>query len=241
MKPVAVIQHTEVGAPGALSGILEGLGRGVQTIRIFRGDRIPHDPSGFAGIVLLGGSMGVHDDLPWIGTEIELVRAADRLGIPVAGHCLGSQMLAFALGGTVTRHPRPEIGWLPIVAEHHKVARQWWGDELAGRPIRTFQWHQDTFTPPAGAVNLASGAFCENQVCVANDMHLLVQSHLEITPELVHATFVKNQRQLARELKRGNPAAQAPEAMLADLPQKTKAINEILWRLYARWSRACRD
>jgi GMP synthase-like glutamine amidotransferase len=240
MKPIAVIQHTDVGAPGAITPILRNFDCEVHTFRIFRGDPIPHEAGDFAGIVLLGGSMGVHDPLPWIADELELVRAADRLGIPVAGHCLGSQMLAFALGGTVARHSRPEIGWWSIKSACSDAAREWWGD-VAGTSISTFQWHQDTFTPPPGALQLASGAFCENQAFVVNGRHLLVQSHLEITPELVEYTLQKNRGQLTHQLETGNPAAQPPEDMLRDLPRKTSAINKVLERLYRRWIRGCRD
>lgn len=44
MKPVAVFQHTEVGAPGT----------------------VPDDPGPSSGLVFMGGDMGVHDPLPWI-------------------------------------------------------------------------------------------------------------------------------------------------------------------------------
>jgi GMP synthase-like glutamine amidotransferase len=210
----------------------------VQTFRIFRGDPVPRYASDFAGIVLLGGSMGVHDRhrLTWINDELDLVRAADELGIPVAGHCLGSQMLAFALGGDVGRLEQPEIGWQPISTMEDEFAKQWW-IESAGQSLATFQWHQDTFTPPPGAVQIAKGPFCKNQVFVVRDKHLLVQSHLEITPELVRDTLEKNRAQLMRQLELGNPAVQPIDAMLHKLPQKTAAINRMLARLYERWAR----
>jgi len=240
MKPIAVIQHTEVGAPGAVAPILLKLGRELQTFRIFRGDPVPAHAEDFSGILLLGGSMGVLDPEPWIPQEIELVRAADRLGLPVAGHCLGSQMIAFALGGSVQRHTRPEIGWQQLHIEDSEAAREWLG-EHAGRRVTTFQWHQDTFIPGPGAVQLARSPFCENQAFVLRGRHLLVQSHLEITPELVEATLAKNRGQLLRQMELDNPAAQAPDAILADLPRRTAEIHQVLRCLYQRWVRGCRD
>jgi len=240
MKPVAIIQHTEVGAPGAIAPILLNLGRELRVIRVFRGDPIPPDAREFAGIVLLGGSMGVHDRLPWMEQEFELVREADRIGLPLAGHCLGSQVLAYALGGSVGRLDQPEIGWAPIRAEDHETARAWWGD-AAGHAVGTFQWHQDTFTPPSQAVRLASGPFCANQAFVVDDRHLLVQSHLEITPDLVQATLEKNRGQLLRQLELGNPAAEPVDSMLQELPERTRASNTVLARLYSRWVRGLQD
>lgn len=238
MKPIAVIQHTEVGAPGALKDILRDLGCETRSYRIFRGESLPRRAEDFSGMVLLGGSMGVHDPLDWIAEELDLVRAADRLGLPLAGHCLGSQMIAQALGGSVARHVRAEIGWTQVQADAGDVADQWWGD-LAGRSITTFQWHQDTFTPPQGAVRLASGAHCESQAFVVSDRHLLVQSHLEITPELVAATLEKNRAQLLRQLEIGNPAAQDPDAMLRATAEGTASANGALLRLYQRWVQGC--
>ena len=238
MKPVALIQHTEVGAPGALADILRELGCETQVFRVYLGDPIPNDAERFCGIVLLGGSMGVHDPLPWIADELDLVRSADRLGLPLAGHCLGSQMLAFALGGTVGRHVRAEIGWTRIQAAATEPAREWWG-EFAGGPITTFQWHQDTFTPPARAVPLATGEHCASQAFVIDQRHLLVQSHLEITPELVAATARKNGAQLQRQLAIGNPAVQPADAMLRASPAACVEANRALRRLYERWTQGC--
>lgn len=239
MKPIAILQHTEVGAPGALAGILRELGCETRTFRIFQGDAVPTSPQPFSGIVLLGGSMGVHDPLPWIADELALVRSADRLGLPLAGHCLGSQMLAFALGGKVARHVRAEIGWTQVQADDNDTARAWWG-ELAGRAITTFQWHQDTFTPPAGAVRLASGEHCESQAFVLHERHLLVQSHLEMTPQLVEATLQKNRKQLDRQLELGNPAVQCAEDMVRDCPAACREANRALGQLYRRWLQGLR-
>jgi GMP synthase-like glutamine amidotransferase len=240
MKPIAIIQHTDVGAPGAIGPILGSLGRATETFRLFRGDPIPEDASHYAGIVVLGGSMGVHDKLPWIPQELALLRAADRLGLPLAGHCLGSQMLAFALGGSVARHTRAEIGWQNIETRNDAIAQEWLG-AFAGRSVCTFQWHQDTFSAPAGADQLARGAHCDSQAFVVAGRHLLVQSHLEITPELVEATLEKNRAQLLRELDRGNRAAQPERDMLENLAGRTADANRVLARLYARWVRGCRD
>lgn len=57
----------------------------------------PGDPlAGVDGLVLIGGGH-VSPDSP----EIELVREADRRGLPMLGICRGSQVLAAAYGGTL--------------------------------------------------------------------------------------------------------------------------------------------
>ena len=64
----------------------------------------------------MGGPMSVNDDLPWIQTTLQLIRAADTAGVPVIGHCLGGQLMARAFGGTVTGNPVKEIGWGTVEA-----------------------------------------------------------------------------------------------------------------------------
>lgn len=237
MKPIAVFQHTEVGAPGAVLPILEALGREVVLVRIVDGEAVPADASAYGGLVFMGGYMSVHDPLPWIAQELALIRDADARGIPVAGHCLGSQLVALALGGAVNPHDRPEIGWCEINAETSDTAREWWGGH-SGQVLQTFQWHADTFEPPTGAVPLARGRHCANQAFVVRGRHLLVQSHLEMTPELVALSMARNGQQLARQNALGNPAASLFDDLLHDLPERTRRMHALLRQLYGRWCRA---
>ena len=234
MKPIAVFQHTEVGAPGTVIPILEALGREVRIVRILDGEAVPTDAAAFSGLVFMGGYMGVHDALPWIAQECALIRGADALGIPVAGHCLGSQLVAHALGGQVRAHTRPEIGWNQVSAIDNDATREWWGP-YAGCSLETFQWHGDTFDPPEGALQLASAPHCQNQAFVIHGRHLLVQSHLEMTPELVQLSLARNGAQLLKEFTNGNPAVRSMEETSERLLERTAAMYGILSQLYSRW------
>jgi GMP synthase-like glutamine amidotransferase len=233
-RPIAVFQHTEVGAPGAAVPILESLGGKVELIRIVDGEAVPPDASRFGGLVFMGGYMSAHDPLPWIASELALIRDADRQGIPVAGHCLGSQLIALALGGDVRTLERPEIGWCNITAESSGTAKEWWG-EHAGRALPAFQWHADTFEPPAGAVALARGVHCRNQAFVVNDIHLLIQPHLEMTPALVRLAVERNGHQMHRQNALANPATSDHGEVLRDLPRRTQQMHVLLRHLYSRW------
>ena len=236
MKPIAVFQHTEVGAPGTVVPILQSLGREVHIVRIVDGEPVPADASAFGGLVFMGGFMSANDPLPWIAQELALIRDAAAQGIPIAGHCLGSQLVARALGGSVHTHTRPEIGWNDIVTDDHALARDWWGD-AAGQTLETFQWHGDTFAPPPGAVRIATGVHCAAQAYVLDDRHLLVQSHLEMTPALVALSLERNGAQLLRQHAAGNPAVASMAATRQDLPVRTARMAGHLQRLYTRWCR----
>lgn len=102
-------------------------------------------------LIPLGSRWSLYDTAnigTWIDDELELVREADRRGIPVLGVCFGGQLLAAALGGTVQPAGSAEIGWIEI-------------DPVPGTdlPFSTgpwFQWHLDVFTPPPDATPLAT-------------------------------------------------------------------------------------
>ena len=106
MKPVAILQHSAPGEPGHVLECLRGRGLATRIIRIDQGQAVPGSPADFSGLVL----MGANDSLPWIADELNLIRAADAAGIPVAGHCLEAQLMARACGGTLLPNAIPEHG-----------------------------------------------------------------------------------------------------------------------------------
>jgi GMP synthase-like glutamine amidotransferase len=240
MKPVAIFHHTRVGDPGTVLDILEELRIPFKVIRIVDGKPVPPDPSAFSGLVLMGGYMGVNDPYPWIAQEISLVQQADEMGLPVAGHCLGSQMVAVAFGGRVHRNPVKEMGWGRIVACDVPESEEWLGVK-PGEGLTTFQWHADTFDPPPGSVCLATSEFCRNQAFVHRGRHLAIQSHFEMTPELVLAEIEKNGAQLVAEYVAGNPAVASVEETLASLTDRTRDMRVTLARCYRRWVQGLKE
>lgn len=240
MKPIAVFQHTEVGAPGTVLPILESLGLPCTVVRIVDGQAVPERAEDFAGLVFMGGYMGVHDPLPWIAQELALIRQADALCIPVAGHCLGSQLVACALGGSVRRNAVPEIGWNTIIVDSTPQAAEWFGRD-AGTRLLAFQWHGDTFELPPRAQRIATSVHCVNQAFVVDDRHLALQCHLEMTPELVELSVARNGAQLVREFDAGNRAATSRTQTLSDLLPRTADMKSTLQQLYSRWAQNLRS
>ena len=105
-----------------------------------------------------------------------LILQAMRLDRPVIGHCLGGQLMARALGGTIGASPEPEIGWQSIEYTDAPETSTWFGSTPT--PI-VIQWHYETFSIPAGATRLAGSAACPNQA-FAIGPHLAMQFHIEI-------------------------------------------------------------
>ena len=60
--------------------------------------------------------MSANDPEPWIASEIDWIGVPLKERKPFLGVCLGAQMLAKHLGGTVGGHAeeRVEIGYYPI-------------------------------------------------------------------------------------------------------------------------------
>jgi GMP synthase-like glutamine amidotransferase len=132
------------------------------------------DPTRYGAIAPLGAEQSVHASPdPWIAPQVAFLRAAHAAGVPVLGLCFGGQALAAALGGEVRTAPAPEIGWLDLEPL----------DGGAVAPGPWFAWHEDTFTLPPGAVELARSRAYPHAFRVGRSVGL--QFHPEVTPEIL--------------------------------------------------------
>ncbi len=144
------------------------------------------DPTRYDVVVPLGGRWPVYDrTLPWVATEIAMVRRALEAGVGVLGVCFGGQLLAAALGGAVARSPLPEIGWHEV----HSDA----GDLVPGGPW--FQWHFDRFTPPTGATVIARNDSAPQ--AFVHGRALGLQFHPEVDEALVEQWLLEDAGELA--------------------------------------------
>ena len=73
-------------------GPLQQSGLAVGTVRTWKGESVPRDAAGIAGLVVMGRSTGVYEAgrFPNLAVEIDLVRDALRRGRPILWLCLGS-------------------------------------------------------------------------------------------------------------------------------------------------------
>jgi GMP synthase (glutamine-hydrolysing) len=190
-KRCVVIEHLAVEHAGTLKPALEANGYAV--------DPVPAAAIGnfraIAGeadlLVVMGGPIGVYDSegYPFLTEEIDLIRDRLRLEKPVLGICLGSQLMAAALGANV--YPGKsgvELGWAPIrlteQGRRHALARI--GGDLA--PV--LHWHGDTFDLPQGATLLASSGQYQNQAFSIDSHGLALQFHVETDQAELEQWFV---------------------------------------------------
>lgn len=149
------VQHVAAEPPGAIAAALAAEGLALDVVRVDRGDPVPVDAERLSAVVVMGGPMSVADAgrLEHLRDELRLVESALRHGVPVLGVCLGSQLLAHALGARVSPAGFLELGWLPVT-----LAPGAEGDPLLGGCPQTFpalHWHGDAFDLPRGAAHLA--------------------------------------------------------------------------------------
>ena len=183
-KPVLIVQHAPHEHPAALRRALESQGVMTLLVEVFNGEVLP-DSSQIRGLVSLGGPMGAHDegDHEWISPEIELMRRCFSEDKPIAGVCLGAQLLARSFGATVVKNPVPEIGWFPIeLSSYGKDDRIL---SVAGASPLVYHWHYDTFELPKDAKHLAGSEGCGNQAFRVGERTYGFQFHPEADRQLV--------------------------------------------------------
>ncbi len=228
MKPIAIFRHAPIEGPGQLASFLDQKKLPWTLLCIDAGDPVPAAPDAFSGLVFMGGPMSVNDALPWIASSLALIRAAVAADIPVLGHCLGGQLIAAALGGSITRNPIKEIGWGQVHAVAGTQARHWLGDVAE---FEAFHWHGETFSIPSGAERILESAYCPNQAFVLGK-HLAMQCHVEMTEAMIRDWCEVGAGEIAAA---HSPAVQTPEQMQTLNPSHLPQLQQVAERLYAHW------
>ena len=217
MKPVAIFRHSPGEGAGYFATFLDAHSVPWQLVRIDAGDPVPATPDAYSGLCFMGGPMSVNDDLPWIASVLALIRTAVAKDIPTLGHCLGGQLMAKALGGSVGRNPVKELGWGEVEATDGAAAT-WLGDISR---FEAFHWHGETFTIPPGATRIIKSRYCENQAFVSGP-HLGLQCHVEMTEAMIRLWS----RQWADEKAAPGHSVQRPEEMVENMEMRIATMRD---------------
>ncbi|MEY4438452.1 MAG: hypothetical protein RL249_864, partial [Actinomycetota bacterium] len=164
------------------------------------------DFANFDLIVPLGSPWGVWEDLRignWLLPELKLLRETHNNGVPIFGVCFGGQLMARALGGSVTRAAKAEVGWYSIESDNPNISHGPW-----------FQYHWDRwFTPEIGReiarTSVGPQAFSAGRT-------LALQFHPEINVEIL---------QLWLDMEGGCAEVESEGVDPDDLRAQTKALQ----------------
>lgn len=224
MGKVAVIKHS-CGSVGRLAERLDHFGVEWEEINTAEGAALPTVDE-LGALVIMGGVMGAYEteEHPYLLEEMTLARQAEAGQIPVLGICLGSQLLAAALGGRAYLADGPEVGPVSVeltrAGQRHPVV-----SKVAGR--RVFSMHQDTFDIPPGSELLArSDRFPQ---AFARGSALGIQFHPETHNAEANEWINEGARQMLER------AGKTPEEFAAEMEEAERDFIEGAHRLFDAW------
>lgn len=180
---VLAFRHVPFEGLGLIEPALESRGVAFDYCDLYQPGATMPAASAYNGLIFMGGPMSVNDDLPYIARELRLIERAAAAGTPMLGICLGSQLIAKALGARVYRNAAKEIGWFDVSLT--EAGRR---DPLlsALEPAEClFHWHGETFDLPSGAGLLAYSERTPHQAFRVGEAIYGLQFHLEITPAMI--------------------------------------------------------
>ena len=221
---ILIIVHQERSTPGRIGMMLNAMGFALDIRRPCLGDALPETMDEHAGAIIFGGPMSANDKEPWLTREIDWIGVPLKEQKPFLGVCLGAQMLALHLGGTVGSHgeDRVEIGYYPIQPVNG-------GDGIGDWPQKVYQWHRESFTLPREAKLFASGEHFENQAYRYGSAAYGIQFHPEVTRLTMHRWVVTGAHRFSL------PGAQLADEHLSGHLIHDSAVKSWLSQFLQRW------
>jgi GMP synthase (glutamine-hydrolysing) len=232
MPATVALRHVPFEDLGLLAPLLTKRGHSLRYVDVPVTDLESVDPLAPELLVVLGGPIGVYDNdsYPFIDAEVALIEKRLASAKPLLGICLGSQLIAKALGARVYPAGVKEIGWAPI--ELTAEGRESCLRRLEGASV--LHWHGDTFDLPAGARRLASTRVCANQAFSYGAAALALQFHAEAAGAALEAWFVGHTAEISK-----TPGISV-KSLRADTARCTPAIERAGAACFADWLAAQR-
>ena len=197
MKKVLAIRHAKERRDDRVSAWMEENDVEIHVAIPASGAPLPRNKANYDALVVYGGVQSANDgsSRPYIDHELDYIADWATSGRPVLGICLGAQMLAKSLGGTVMPRSdgRFEIGFNRVVPLEES-------DGFLKQPSYFYQWHGEGFTIPQDGVRLAGGEVFPNQAFRYGQRAYGVQFHPEVTLEIMREWLSYNEGKLESKL-----------------------------------------
>lgn len=213
MRKIMIFQHVGHEPLGTLNPMLKAAGFRIRYVNFGRDPQSEPDLEGYAGLIVLGGPMGVYEAAKFCHLKFEMKKIEEALkrGIPVLGICLGSQLIASVLGADVRKNKQWELGWYNVGLTDHGKADPLF--KAYAESERVFQLHQDHFDPPKTATHLAFSELAEGQAFRYGDKVYGLQFHLEADQAMIKRWLARDENQ---KLMKESAGLFTPEKLAAD-------------------------
>jgi GMP synthase (glutamine-hydrolysing) len=230
---VLVFQHVPYEPLGTLDPLLKDAGFRIRYVNFGREPESRPALDKYEALIILGGPMNSDqiDTYPNLVTEVDIIREAVDRDMSVLGICLGAQLLAKALGGTVSRNVVREIGWHDV-----EMTEAGLEDPVLSTfaPLQeVFQWHEDGISLPPEVKVLASSAASPVQAFRHGEHAYGFQFHLEVSRPLIERwlTVTAHRDTLKEEVGHVDPESirRRSETSIGPLEELSKAT-------FGRWS-----
>lgn len=150
-----ILEHSDITGIDRFAPVLRDQGHKLDIRRLHAGDPLPATLDAHDAVVICPGEAdpdgeGAPD---WIEAELDLIRAAHESDRAVVGICLGSQLVARALGGTVGKlEGGAEFGWGEVeLTPDGRDDAVYAGAPWTGVQLHAHRWHV-TEAPPETTV-----------------------------------------------------------------------------------------
>lgn len=177
-------------------------------------------------LIIMGGTMSVNDEAnyPWLKLEKRWLRRYLSAGKPAIGLCLGGQLIANALGASVSRNQHQELGWMDVGRVSHIPENYFQIPEK----INIMQWHSETFEIPRGGVRLAQNNVCQNQMYQIGRNVLGFQFHPEMTPHALQLLIENEEDSAAFNGEYVQPIAELKKTIKSKFEQGNQLLNRAI-------------
>ncbi len=220
------LQHVPFEGPGAFAKALTKRGVSLESHLVPK-DGLPKDAGDL--LIVMGGPMSVNDSDPWITEETTFIRSVLLANKPVIGVCLGSQLMAKALGATVRSGKALEIGMSPV-----RLTDEGKKDPVFGAgsdAFDVFEWHGEIFDLPKDCVPLVASDIAPLQAFRYGERAYGLLFHLEMEAGGIDSLC----RECAPDVtKAGLTAQQVKTSALPRLPQLHQIADRLIGHLLTR-------
>ncbi len=228
MLPIYIICHADCEPSAYLCTYLDKKNISYKKFNVINNDITTLDLSAIAGMIFMGGPYSVYDIHPWLDDEIKFIQQAIEKDLLIMGVCFGAQLISKALGAKVSMAEHMETGWHEIVFDDSQLS----GFEplKLDNTFEVFEWHEDEFSIPDGAIPIFSGHNRENQGYVYGKV-LAMQFHLEMTEHLVYEWLERYHGCITKP----SHYVQSPEQVTERLNERLDSLHALADKIYDWW------